>query len=291
MNFDAPLSGSDQGWNSDVLALKYFRNSETQRGNAFGWILKCYPPSEFAHRAVHIIDYGCGDGKISAMLAQMILPSNGTVTAVDISEHLLKIAQSRFQSQTLYPNLKFIHEDSSVAENISNSELIPLADVITMSMVGHLLQDPLQTLKNLRRKLKPNGKFIAILPLSPCVEMKQAMQEQLEHFNVHRNSRPSGHRTLLNESECQEILTEAGFHRIATIQESTLNSFVNVDDFVDWCVGTLTANWNIPLSQSVPLFESIAKRFIELKPSSILSTGAMQIEDTLLKVYGEAGDD
>lgn len=58
------FENTDQGWNCDELAKMYFHNSEIQRQWAWESLSKVsFSGSE------KILDFGCGDGKISAEMA------------------------------------------------------------------------------------------------------------------------------------------------------------------------------------------------------------------------------
>src|SRR6516164_6833366 len=57
----------------------------------------------------HVLDVGCGDGKVTAEIAQRVL--HGSVVGVDPSRHMIAFASSDFQSVD-YPNLRFLVVDA-----------------------------------------------------------------------------------------------------------------------------------------------------------------------------------
>ncbi|MEJ2544020.1 MAG: methyltransferase domain-containing protein, partial [Calditrichaceae bacterium] len=52
----------------------------------------------------HILDIGCGDGKVTAEIAAKI--ADGKITGIDNSASMIKLAQTNFP-KTQYPNLSF----------------------------------------------------------------------------------------------------------------------------------------------------------------------------------------
>ena len=57
----------------------------------------------------HILDVGCGDGKVTAEIARAV--PHGTVTGIDASAEMLKFAKKTF-SVAKIPNLKFKASDA-----------------------------------------------------------------------------------------------------------------------------------------------------------------------------------
>ncbi len=52
----------------------------------------------------HILDVGCGDGKVTAEIARAV--PRGSVTGVDASPQMIAFAQKTFPAKK-FPNLKF----------------------------------------------------------------------------------------------------------------------------------------------------------------------------------------
>ena len=96
----------------------------------------------------HILDLGCGTGRFSQLLATTF---RGTVVGVDPSSTMIECA---VQSLVERPG-PFIH---------GAGEAIPLGsgsiDLTFMSMVYHHLHSPANTLKEIRRVVKPGGLVI-----------------------------------------------------------------------------------------------------------------------------------
>jgi ubiquinone/menaquinone biosynthesis C-methylase UbiE len=96
---------------------------------------------------VHLLDFGCGPGSITADLARYVAP-NGTVVGVDSSAAALDIARTDAAAD----NIEYVK--GSVYE-------LPLPDDSVDIAYGHqILQhlvDPVAALREVRRVLKPGG--------------------------------------------------------------------------------------------------------------------------------------
>lgn len=98
-----------------------------------------------------ILDIGCGDGKISARLAQAV--KNGSVVGIDLSEDMIRLAEERFPSFK-YQNLSFLCMD---AANINLSDKF---DIAFSNATLHWVKDHLAVLRGIRACLKEGGKVL-----------------------------------------------------------------------------------------------------------------------------------
>lgn len=85
---------------NDLDANHYKENSSFQFGVAQE-LLEGYPFRE-SHA---VLDIGCGDGKITAQIAERV-PLGTVVVGVDVSSSMIKFAREKFPEEK-YPNLSF----------------------------------------------------------------------------------------------------------------------------------------------------------------------------------------
>src|SRR5579871_2434148 len=88
-----------KGWSSDALAKTYFHYSEMQR--QWAWEILGKLPLNGSET---ILDFGCGDGKITAQISRLI--PRGKILGVDLAPEMLHIAHIKFPP-CAYPNLTF----------------------------------------------------------------------------------------------------------------------------------------------------------------------------------------
>jgi len=95
-----------------------------------------------------LLDLGCGDGKITALLAKKL--AHGRVLGIDASETMISNAESTFL-QAEHPNLSFKKMDASF---LTFQEEF---DLVFSNSALHWIKDHGPLLKGIRRALKPNG--------------------------------------------------------------------------------------------------------------------------------------
>jgi trans-aconitate methyltransferase len=94
----------------------------------------------------HILDLGCGDGPLTAELAQLV--PEGFVLGIDASNGMIETARKLETA-----NLKFMVQDINSLD--FNGEF----DVVFSNATLHWVKDHKRLLKNIYRGLKPDGVF------------------------------------------------------------------------------------------------------------------------------------
>src|SRR5579883_1513070 len=103
-----------------------------------------------------ILDIGCGDGKITAAIAERV--PLGSVVGLDLSPEMISFASKRY-SKDQYPNLSFVEQDAQYLEFPDQF------DLIFSSFALQWVLDHEAFLKRVSNILKPSGRFIATIPL------------------------------------------------------------------------------------------------------------------------------
>jgi trans-aconitate 2-methyltransferase len=98
-----------------------------------------------------LLDIGCGDGKISALLAEA-LPT-GKVLGVDVSAEMIDLASRRFIPGD-HPNLTFQRMDAC------RIELPRTFDVAFSTAALHWVEDHRAVLRGVRACLRPGGRIL-----------------------------------------------------------------------------------------------------------------------------------
>lgn len=119
----------------------------------------------------HVLDIGCGDGRISARIAAQRVP-RGSVCGTDASADMIAFAQRRHGE---VPNLRFaaidarqLHFDASFDAAVSFNAL-------------HWVPDLLPALRGLRAALRPDGKaWVRLVTQGPVISL-EAVAEQVRH--------------------------------------------------------------------------------------------------------------
>ncbi|XOF34078.1 MAG: class I SAM-dependent methyltransferase [Candidatus Electrothrix sp. YB6] len=98
-----------------------------------------------------VLDIGCGDGRITAEIAQLL--PQGEILGVDSSADMLELAREKFSWST-FPNLSFQQRDAR--ELTCEAEF----DVIFSNAALHWLQDHRPVLIGISRALKIGGRIL-----------------------------------------------------------------------------------------------------------------------------------
>lgn len=249
------INDPNDGWNSAYLTKMYFHNSELQR--QWAWELL----GKIGIKGTEIIlDFGCGDGKITAEIARLV--PKGNVIGIDISSNMIRFARIKFPSYA-YPNLCFAKSDTV---DFSDSITLEKSDIICSFCVFHLVPDPLEILKNLKKHLKENGKLILVIPAGKNPAFFQAANTAFEKYSLKAPwaegaSQANPMRTI---EGAKETLQKAGFAVVNIEMVDTDNAFIDKEELIDWMTGTTSANWNIPHDLSQSFFSDLVDKMCYL---------------------------
>jgi ubiquinone/menaquinone biosynthesis C-methylase UbiE len=170
-------------FNPTTYFVDHWRSIDDQRLEKYEQILQWRPgfdallaPAEFAPGQV-VVDYGCGPGFLSIELANRVGP-DGHVHGLDINTDFVRRARDRASAEGLSERIDIHHFDGHAVPLETG-----LADRVLCKNVLEYVADPLATLQEIRRILKPGGKvhatdsdwgFLLINPLTPD-ELKRLM--------------------------------------------------------------------------------------------------------------------
>ncbi len=258
MTPDWSLKSPESGWNSQTLIQMYFHNSELQRQWSWELISRAIPKSD-----EKILDFGSGDGKISAELSRIV--SQGKIDGCDISADMVHFASIKFPKSS-FPNLSFYQSHSlTFSDRIGKNEY----DRIYSFCVLHLVENPIHVLINLKSHLKKGGMLCCLIPAGKNPEFFQAASEAFQKYQLEspwNNSASKQQINMRTVDGCYKALEESGFSPILVEMIDRDTAFYSKEELIAWMIGTTTANWNIPLSQSREFFTYIVERMKELDP-------------------------
>jgi len=245
----------EEGWNQDRIIKTYFHHSELQRQTAW----KLVGNADLKDK--HILDFGCGDGKITAELSQLV--HQGSIRGVDISKEMIRFAGTLFPKR-LYPKLEFTEINSS-------ADLQGQYDIILSFCVFHLVPDPLQVLIDLQNKLVDGGEIYLVLPGSKDTSFFQAAEKTFAKFGLEPvwQKRKAHGLSIKTLEGCQQLLEQAHLtiRRLEMLDDENL--FIDSSEFLEWLKGTYTANWHIPFDQGDSFFSEMIRQMNELDPEFI----------------------
>jgi len=98
-----------------------------------------------------VLDIGCGDGEITAAIAQRV--PRGSVVGIDSSKEMIDLANRRFSSEH-YPNIAFVMKDATALD--FREEF----DAVFSNACLHWVIDHQPVLAGIGRCLKPHGRVL-----------------------------------------------------------------------------------------------------------------------------------
>lgn len=268
------LCGGERGWNSPELAQAYFEHSEVQQGWAWEFL------GEYSFNGdENVLDFGCGDGKITAAVSRLL--PEGSITGVDLSKHMIRLARTYFP-KTTYGNLEFYETESK-----NFSEISGVYDVIVSFSVFHFVDQPVEILRHFKDHLHSNGKLLLVIPLPPLSVTRLAADECFLKYNISppwQSPSYSSKLSMRSIESAKEKLMQAGYDILFLEKMNEPSIFRDTDDLIDWFIGTASANWGIPFELSQSFFCDVVKKMIELDPSLLDETGCVILPQSRIKL-------
>jgi SAM-dependent methyltransferase len=151
----------------------------------------------------HLLDLGCGAGHTALGLA----PHAARVTAVDVTPDMLATA-SRLAEQRGVTNVEFRLADAS-ALPFESAQF----DLVASRVAAHHFADPRAALAEVRRVLRPGGRFVLVDAISP----EDAPQDTF--LNCIELLRDASHVRDWRISEWLHMLSSGGFSGAALVEE------------------------------------------------------------------------
>jgi ubiquinone/menaquinone biosynthesis C-methylase UbiE len=106
-------------------------------------------------QGLNVLDLGCGQGTLSAMLADLVGPT-GSVTGLDKNQNLIALARHRADAAGAR-HVRFMEADlNDVSLPIDDEQY----DAVVARLVLFALKDPIETIRRMSRQLSPGGRIV-----------------------------------------------------------------------------------------------------------------------------------
>ncbi len=243
-------TSKDDHWDGET----YLQNSEAQYEWATSYINKLHLLG-----SEKILDIGCGDGRISALLAKMV--PHGNVIGLDVSESMLKTAEKIRQMSNL-DNLTFIQRDASHLKYEGDFDLI-----VSFSCL-HWVTDHAATLKGIECNLKPGGRvFLYFAPDHGRDRFDDAIKTVMNSpkWNSYFSSYPTPFTLVLPSTFTQ--YAEQAHLLIKRVEIITVDKpYASKASFIAWMKGWMPHLKMLPKELHEEFLNEIADRHLERYP-------------------------
>lgn len=233
-------SGAQQQWARELIAKLSLTGSET------------------------VLDIGCGDGKVTAEIAQSL--NRGSVIGIDSSPSMIELARKRYPDGE-HANLSFTLLDAVHAR--SETAFASCFDLVFSNAALHWVKDHRPVVDGIASCLVPGGKILLQMggrsnahAVVEVIEELQVLPRFAPYFIDF--DFPYG---FLGIEEYETLLNEAGFidQRIELIERDMIH-----DGKAGLC-GWIRTTWlpyteRIPEQQRDEFIDMIASRYLQRKP-------------------------
>ena len=257
-------------WNAD----DYERNSKGQQK----WARELIEKLELKGRE-NILDLGCGDGKVTAEIANRV--KHGSVIGVDNSEAMIKLANKKYSPGT-YKNLSFVVMDAS---NLSFKKSF---DVVFSNAALHWVKDHRPVIKGLFNCLKPGGRILlqmggkgnasGIFSVLEEIINSYEWKQYFENFEFPYS--------FLGTEEYKKLLNNAGFtiKRIELIPKDMMH--FGKSELEGWIRTTwLPYLKQIPKEKQEKFIDTLSTKYIQKEP--VDSKGIVHVAMVRLEVEAQ----
>jgi trans-aconitate methyltransferase len=249
----------------DLDADHYTKHSSLQNNLAKEILQSCQ-----IDPGAHILDVGCGDGRITAELAKQA--NEGTVLGVDASPNMIEFAIHNF-SKTQFPNLDFLNQ---TAEEV---ELTRKYDLIVSFSCFHWLKNPQLAIRRLTSALKQGGELL-ILTYPKESLYYQYLESALKNYPDYHGL--SANHTMLSSNEYKDILIENNMDILDFQERNLFATYHTPEELQDYIKGWLNSYVPLPDSLHAAFLQDIAQ--IILGETSICQDQKINIPYTALTI-------
>jgi trans-aconitate methyltransferase len=256
-------------------AKDYAKNSQNQ----YQWAQELIPKLKLQGNE-HILDIGCGDGKITAQLTQFV--PRGCIVGIDSSAQMINLAQTNF-SETQNPNLSFRLMDARSLSFCSEF------DLAFSNAALHWIVDQKAVLSGVKQSLKSGGRLLfqmagkgnakAILDILDKLRTEEPWQSYFEGFRFPY--------AFLGVEEYRGLLVEAGLEPLRVELFPRDMKFPSAEGMAGW----VRTTW-LPFTERVPpeKREEFVKEIVAcyLKEHTLGSEGVVHLGMMRLEVEAEA---
>lgn len=249
------MQSIQQKWNAD----DYAKNSSAQLLWAEELISKLALQGNES-----MLDIGCGDGKISAQLAQAV--KNGNVVGIDLSKEMIHLAKEKFPSDK-YPNLSFLCMEAT------EIRLPRKFDIAFSNAALHWVKDHVAVLRGVHTCLNDGGKVLLQMggrgnaaDIFSAVEMVIQRSRWEQYYREFESPY-----YFYGPEKYKEWLTESGFHAVRVELVPKDMQHQGVEGLLGW----LRTTWfpytdRLPIERRDAFLAEVIAAYITAHPVDVL---------------------
>lgn len=223
-----------------------------------------------------VLDVGCGDGKITALLAQKL--PEGSVVGIDISQSMIDFASHKY-AEIEYPNLNFQKLDA--AEITFENQF----DVVTSFSALHWVMDQEKALKAIHQALNPGGAVYiqtygaGVMNITVIADSLINTKKWSQYFPTYVKQR-----VFFTDTEYQDLLESAGFQQVSVTGSWHNTTFDDRQALIHFAKPLLNFIGHLSLELQQEFVEEVVDKVISI--AGILDDGTIQYKTFSLHAFG-----
>lgn len=224
--------------------------------------LSCQVMAEYLRlsKDAKVLDIGCGDARISAFIAQNLVPS-GKVAGIDISIDMIREATEK------YSNLFNLQVSCMDASHLS---YVNEMDAAVSFFCMHWIEDKQPIVNAIARSLKPNGQFLLLMTTRSATipglfGKALAASTKSDRWKMYFDQKPETYFPSTPE-KMTAMIQKAGMS--PTVVKDLDKEFVFKDksSFAEWLAILPTISGPVPSGDRADFIDDLIKAYLELVP-------------------------
>jgi trans-aconitate methyltransferase len=219
----------------------------------------------------HVLDIGCGDGKITANIAAQV--PQGKIIGIDRSESMIAFAQRTYSAS--HKNLHF------ELRNATDLTYQSRFDLVFSCACLQWIKNQLAVLEGVHMGLVTGGRFLAVIPDPSYID--RAIDTAF--YTQWREARQKYVKPCVeyNIENYTELLHQAKLRPVSLCTRISSMGFANRDELLQWLLQVLVFE---PLPKKAHIFftHEVINALLAQHPSSSHPSGAINIPMPLLEV-------
>lgn len=205
----------------------------------------------------HLLDVGCGDGKITAKFANDL--PEGSILGIDLSQEMINFAKTRFDTSS-YKNLQFKKQD---AQDLNYKQQF---DVVFSSFALQWLPNPDLFFQGASKSLKPSGNLVLTIPLGISQALEEATQlvtslPEWQHYFL--KFLPGWHFTT--DLRYAELLAKYCFITVYFSKILQIERFPTRDSFESYVRPWFSYLSRLPAPLQEPFFKQVIDTYLNIE--------------------------
>jgi trans-aconitate 2-methyltransferase len=257
-------------WNAEK-----YKNTSSPQAHFAQWALQEFKSKCGGFREEDVVvDLGCGDGKITANIAQEV--KNGCVCGIDSSHNMIERAKED------HKRINLMFDCTDMARRTLRYDGVK---VVTAFNSIHWIKDQTQVYQNVSRMLQSNGTFVGLISDkdAPIIKAYYNAFEYHQWNSYFKNYIPSYYPS--DKESVESLLKSAGLQPIVVEKANIPMMAMEEENFLGVLAATPGVKDAIPQELYMDFMKDVLAEYVKIVPKD--ETGKVKIDAGLLLILAK----